>query len=128
RRSSRGGASCASVAARRAIWAAAGWPASKARAAIASDVGAPKIAAPVGLAHTIWLASALQSHAGSALVASGDSLGSRRYDSWNPAPLIARCTPPLRRRHFLISQRRFLMPASAVVHAMSTVRPVEKAG
>ena len=50
------------------------------RAPIVADVGEPKMAAPTGLAHRIWVASTLQSHAGSALVATGASLSSGRQD------------------------------------------------
>ena len=69
------------VSANRAICAAVGWSASNVLALIAADVGAPKMAAPIGLAHRMRVASVLQSQAGSALVASGASLWSRRKDS-----------------------------------------------
>ena len=62
---------------------------------ISADVGAPKIAAPTGLAQMIRVASVLQSQAGNALVASGASLSSCRQDVWKPDALIPRSHPPI---------------------------------
>jgi hypothetical protein len=78
KRSKRGGAPGTNVVASLAICAAAGSPVSKLRAPIVADVGEPKMAAPTGLAHRIRVAATLQSHAGSALVATGASLSSGR--------------------------------------------------
>src|SRR5262245_45532012 len=52
-----------------------------------------KTAAAVGLTHSTRVASTLQSQTGSAPVACADSLGSRRYASREPNPLI-RVRPP----------------------------------
>jgi hypothetical protein len=67
----------------RAISAAAGSRASKRRLPIAAGVAAPNMAAPIGLAHTMRVASVLQSQAGNAPVASGASRLSRQRDSWD---------------------------------------------
>src|SRR5262249_20081647 len=61
---------------------------------IAAGLAAAKIAAPTGLAQRMWVASTLQSHAGSALVASGASRLSRRNDSWISDARMWRLHPP----------------------------------
>jgi hypothetical protein len=88
----RGGAPGGKVVAMRDISAAAGSLLSNLRCAKARDVSAPKMAAPVGLAHRMPLASAFQSQAGRALVASGASLLSVKKDSRNSLPSIRAST------------------------------------
>jgi hypothetical protein len=61
---------------------------------IAAELAAPKIAAPIGFAHRMRLASALHSHAGSALVATGANRSSRSKASWNSDWLIERARAP----------------------------------
>ena len=128
RRSNRGAAPGDKVAATRAIWAGAGSPRVNCREPIAADVGAPKTAAPAAFAHTMRLPSVLHSQAGNALVASGASRLSRKRDSWNPDPLIARSHLPLRRKRQHRRQRGHLvMSPPSAVH-VRVARAVFKAG
>src|SRR5262249_19526771 len=66
----------------------AGWPASNLRAVRTAVVGAPKIAAPVALAHSTRVASSDHSQAGNELAASCASRGSSSQKSRLPAKLI----------------------------------------
>ena len=116
RRSNRGEAAGAKVAAIRAIWAAAGSSRVNCRELIVADVGAPKMAAPVAFAHTIWVPSVLHSHAGNALVATGASRPSRKRDSWNPDPLIARFAPSTPLQISAPINPELLMSSPAGVH------------
>ena len=81
-RSSRGAPPCGNVAASREICAAAAWRGPKRNAATAAGEVASKIDAPVGLAHRIFLPSALQSQTGAGLSACDANRGSRRYSNW----------------------------------------------
>src|SRR6202035_3668652 len=68
-RSTRAAPSGRKAAARRATWIAAGPRDPNGLAPIAAEVGASRSAAPMGFAHSNWVASIDHSHAGNALTA-----------------------------------------------------------
>jgi hypothetical protein len=102
------------VAASRAICPAVGSPGSNSRALIAAGLSAAKIAAPTGLVQRMCAASTLQSHAGSALVASGASRLSRRNDSWiSDARMLAVAPSRTRILTMFCKDRARLRPSEA---------------
>ncbi len=117
-RSSRAALPCGSVPASRATCTAAGCLASKRKAATAAGEVASKIAAPVGFAHSMRLASALHSQTGCGLMACGASRASLSQAIWFSVPVIPASLAWIRANELLIR------PGTGGVHDAREAIPI----